>query len=329
MSCQVSVIVVNWNGRELLKECLSSLTHQNVPDLEIILVDNGSEDGSVTFVEQNFPEVRIVPLKENRGFCGGNNAGLDVSTGEYIALLNNDALPEPDWLNALLDAIKGDRKTGICASRMIIAGTPFLDGAGDVYTTCGIPLKRGHGERDKAYLNRDVVFGASAGAALYRRTMIEQIGFFDDDFFIVNEDTDLNFRALLQGWKCLYVPEAVVHHKVSKTRKKSSHSLVYYKVRNTDYVLIKNMPTLLFLRYVHHIILGQAASFIRFVLIQKQGKAFFKAKFDVIRNIPKLLKKRNEIQRRRSVTRYELQSVFLNIFKRGHIHKLRKIWQKG
>lgn len=318
---EVSVIIVNWNGREDLAECLHGLRDQTFHGFETIVVDNGSSDGSAPYLKDNFPEVKIVALDENRGFAGGNMAGIGLASGRYVALLNNDTLPDPMWLSHLVKAMEEYPDAGICASRIMVWDKEILDGAGDIYTTAGVALKRGSGLSPDGFMHKEYLFGACAGAVLYRKSMIEEIGFFDPDYFIVNEDTDLSFRAQLAGWRCLYVPEAVVRHKVSMTRRKRKDLLVYYKVRNADYVWIKNLPGPLILRYLHHILIGQIAFLVKFALVQRQWKAFLKAKKDVIRNLSRLIRKRNALQKKRRVSNAYLKSIMKSPFSREVLYE--------
>jgi len=327
MKPQVSIIIVNWNGKGLLRDCLGGLGEQVFRDFQIIVVDNGSSDGSVSFLKNNYPDIHIVELLENRGFCGGNSAGLEVASGRYIALLNNDTRPEPQWLSSLVEAMEADGRIGICASRLMRWGTEILDAAGDEYLTAGVALKRGTGEHYNRYQQREFVFGACAGAVLYRRKMLDEIGFFDREYFLVNEDTDLNFRAQLSGWKCLYVPDAVVYHKVSITRQRQPDLLVYYNIRNADFVLFKNMPLELLLRYLPQILIGQLATLIRFCIIQRQPGAYLKAKYHLLRALPSLRKKRKRVQEMRKVSNEYLESIFRGIWDRELIQKRLMNWR--
>ena len=213
----VSIIVLNWNGKRFLRECLEALCNQTYRELEVIFVDNGSTDGSVDFVVEQFPFIRIVKLDQNYGFAGGNRKGLGYCKGDYIALLNNDTRVEGKWLENLVSPMIKDSSVGICASKLLVETTGRIDSAGDVLTTWGVGFKRGCGGDPNLYLDEQKVFGACAAAALYRRTMLDDVGFLDEDFFFNDEDTDLNFRAQLAGWKCMFVPSALVCHKVNAT----------------------------------------------------------------------------------------------------------------
>ena len=291
MSHKVSILVLNWNGLQFLKACLDSLSQQTYDNYEIILVDNGSSDSSVHFVRKEFPSIHIIQLKENRGFTGGNIVGFHMSKGEFIALVNNDTRADKDWLKNLLGPMIQNANIGICASKLIADPIGKIDSAGDGLTTWGVGFKRGLGKDPGLYTFSEYVFGACAAASLYRKKMIEEIGFLDEDFFFNDEDTDLNFRAQLGGWKCVYVPSAVVHHKVNATIGKLSDLHVYFHVRNLEFLWIKNMPTGLMVRFAHHKILQEVGSFCYLCLRHGKWKAFFMGKRDALRLLPKMLKK--------------------------------------
>jgi GT2 family glycosyltransferase len=307
---QVSVIVVNWNGKHHLEECLSSLSNQTFEQFESILVDNGSTDGSVEFVLKHFPEVRIIRLKENVGFCRGNNIGFQHSMGDFVALLNNDTRVDRRWLEELCNAMEQDPEIGMCASCIANYFCPdILDTAGDGYDICGVGFKIGNGLKVTERKRNEYVFGACAGAALYRRSMIDEIGFFDNDFFAVGEDIDLSFRANLRGYKCVYVPSAVVYHKIGQTVGSDSDFLLYHARRNVEYAYFKNMPwPLVFLTLPLHVIYN----LLTFAQALGQGRwhVFLKAKRDFLINFAKICKKRKTIQLLRKISLTELLSSF-------------------
>jgi GT2 family glycosyltransferase len=302
MTPTVSVIIVNYNGVRYLARCLDALAKQTFQDYEVIVVDNASRDDSVALLRRAYPAVHLIENPTNTGFGDANNVGLAVAKGTYIALLNNDAFPEPDWLRSLVDAMDGNSGVGICASKLILDGTDLIDSAGDGCLTCAKGYKCGEYANASEYDTARFVFGACAGAALYRRAMIDEIGFFDADFFLIHEDTDLNFRAQLFGWKCLYVPHAVVHHVMSATIGKESDLSIYYNVRNCDFVWIKNLPLSLLIRYFHHKLLAEWGALLYFGLRRKRFWLFFRAKMDVLRMLPKMIEKRHKIQAARKIS---------------------------
>jgi hypothetical protein len=320
-----SIIVVNWNRERLLKDCLFSLSRQSYSNYEIILVDNGSSDESVSVVKENFPAVKVVELTENRGFTGGNAAGLNVANGEFIALVNNDAWVERDWLERLLQPMLGDPGVGICASKLVIDGTEAIDSAGNGLTTGGVGFNRGLGRDRNHFSTSELIFGACGAAALYRRSMLDEIGFFDDAFFLYDEDIDLSFRAQLAGWKCRYVPDAVAHHKGNATSERLSGLHIYYHTRNLEFVWMKNMPAGLMIRFSHHKLIQELAAFGYICLRHGGWRPFLRGKRDALRMLPSMLKKRREVQRQRKVSNRYVKQILTPIFDRDYL--IRKAYQ--
>jgi len=298
----ISVIVLNWNGRAHLEGCLSSLWAQTYQDFEIIMVDNGSQDGSVSFVRKRFPEVRVVAIKENLGFAGGNNAGMAVARGELIALLNNDTVADPGWLAALRRATQEQAEYGMWASKVVLFDQPeILDSASDGLTVAGVPFKRGYLQPAILYNEPQEVFGPSGAAALYRRCVLEEVGGLDEDFFLIHEDVDLALRARLRGYRCWYVPEAVVRHKVHASLGYMSREYVFYGQRNLEYLFLKNLPFSLLLRCLPAHLLFDLFAFGHFVL-RGHGLTFLRAKGAALRALPAVLRKRRAVQKQRRVS---------------------------
>ena len=309
---KVSVIIVNWNGKQHLEECLGSLSKQTFKSFETILVDNGSSDESTEFVETNFPAVKIVRLDKNEGFCRGNNIGLQHASGNFIALLNNDTLVDMHWLEELYGAMTKHSHIGICASCIVnYYYRDVLDTAGDGFDLCGVGYKIGEGMPVTAFQEKRYVFGACAGAALYRRSMIDEIGFFDERFFAIGEDLDISFRALMAGYKCLYVPCAIVYHKVNRTVGRNSDFLLYHSRRNVEYTYFKNMPFPLIIATLPlHIIYNLLTFSQAFYL--KRINVFLKSKKDFIKNFKEIYKLRKKIQEKRKISLKELFFSFSN-----------------
>src|SRR5512138_3034202 len=201
----ISVIILNFNGKRYLEKCLSSLESQTYRDFEVIVVDNASSDGSVDYLKAGFPLVRIVENKKNLGFAGGTNSGIRRAEGEYILTLNNDTQVDRRFLECLAEPMQSDKSVGVCASKMLLPDGR-INSAGICLSRSGAAWDRGIFEQDHGqYDCQQEVFGACAGAALYRKEMLDEIGLFDEDFFLYMEDVDLAFRAKLAGWKCVYV----------------------------------------------------------------------------------------------------------------------------
>ena len=253
----VSVIVPNWNGRHLLVDCLSALSAQTWQDFEIIVVDNGSTDSSVSWLREHRPSVRVVANLENLGFPAAVNQGIRASDAPYVATLNNDAQVEPGWLAALVEAIESDARVGMCASKMLFVHSPeMINSAGVCIDRACMAWDRLGGEPDTNRETNPVqVFGACAGAALYRRVMLEQIAGFDEDFFAYLEDVDVAWRAQLVGWRCLYVPAARVLHHHSATSIEGSPFKNFYAGRSKVWLIIKDYPFPVGLLYLPLIVL--------------------------------------------------------------------------
>jgi hypothetical protein len=309
---RVSIIIVNWNGKENLKTCLDSLALQSFKDFEVILLDNASSDGSAEFMEKFYPWVRLIKSDMNLGFAKGNNKGFEFAKGEYIVTLNNDTEADSHWLGELVRCLDEHPEAGFCASKMLnFYNRQLIDRAGDYYTIAGTAVMNGANEFDGEKFNRKhYIFGACAGGAIYKRRMIEEIGFFDEDFYILHEDVDLDFRAQLTDYKCVFVPTALLYHKSGSSLKKVSSKSLYYGYRNLEFVYIKNFPTILMVYFLVFHLIYFFLSFLISLFILKPH-IFIKAKFDVIMNLNVLLKKRRIIQKNRKVSNSYLFSVLL------------------
>ena len=306
----ISIVIVNWNGMNFIGKCLDGIRAQTRRDFSIIMVDNASQDGSLEFVQKNYPEVKILVQSENKGFSVANNIALKSIRTEYVALLNNDAVPHRDWLKNLVYALDKDPEAGFCASKMLFYDNPdVIDRAGDIYTTAATALLRGRGEPSQKFGNQEYVFGACAGAALYRTKMLDEIGLFDEDFFLVYEDVDLSFRAQLRGYKCLYVPEAIVYHYAGSSIGDDSPTSVYYSHRNLEWVYIQNMPGSLVLKTLLPHLIYVSAAFVFFVL-KGRSLDFIKAKLHALKGLRQALAKRRQVQRNIAVSDDYIWNLF-------------------
>ena len=310
MTEQVRIIVVNWNGRSFLEECLQGLRRQTYRSFSIVLVDNGSTDGSPAMVRERFPDAQVIALPENRGFAGANNCALrDLST-PYVALLNNDAVAARDWLEHLVEALEQTKEAGFAASKMLYYDRPeVIDRCGDGYTRAGVGLLRGRGEPAGHYSRREWVFGACAGAALYRTDMLKDIGLFDEDFFLIYEDMDLSFRAQLRGYRCLYVPEAKVLHRTSRSLVYDSPVSVYYGHRNLEWNYLQNMPGRLILRTILPHLFYDLAAFCYFT-VHGRGWDYLRAKGDALKGFRRAWGKRKHAQEGRRVSNEYIWNLF-------------------
>lgn len=309
MRHKVSIIILNWNGRKYLAGCLSSVLAQTYPHYEVVLVDNASTDGSVELVTQKFPTVRIIRNDVNLGFAAGNNQAIKVTSGEYAATLNNDTKVDPDWLAELVKAIQTDARAGMAASKMLFQARPqVIDSAGLAPDLAGIAWNWRSGEDDQGGFEPREVFGPCAGAALYRREMLDQIGLFDEDFFAYLEDADLAWRARLAGWKCLYVPTAKVYHVHSATGVEGSAFKSYLLGRNKLWIIIKNYPLPELLLYWPLIAFYDLMAVIYHLLVRGDLSPL-RGRLAALKGLPAMLSKRREIQGRRVIPFSELKRL--------------------
>ena len=255
----MTVVIPNWNGKRFLATCLDSLRRQTYTDMTVIIVDNASSDGSQAFIRDNYPEVRLIELDENRGFTGACNIGIDMAEGEIIALLNNDTEADERWAEALMDVFATRPDVGIVASKMLLFDQrERFHTAGDYFTVDGRAGNRGAWEADTGQYDRgEYVFSACGGAAAYRRSMLAEVGALDDDFFFLLEDVDLAWRAQLAGYKVWYAPGAVVYHHLSASGGGVTAS--YFDGRNGIWLLAKNMPAALLRKYARGILARQVS----------------------------------------------------------------------
>lgn len=300
----VAVIIVTWNSAYLVEGVLSAVATQTLEPGRVLVVDNGSHDvGLLATIMEKFPSYQLLKLDENRGFAAANNAGIKLcETVDFIALLNPDAFPEPDWLAALVAAARRYPEAAAFGSRLLDHADPTrLDGAGDFLTVAGKPGRRGHGlSAGDRFLQGEAIFSPCAAAALYRYPALVSIGGFDESFFCYVEDIDVAFRLLLAGYGSRYVPESVVRHVGSALTGRRSEFSVYYGQRNLVFNYFKNMPGALFWVFLlPHLILNVA--YLLGASLAGRGHAVWRAKRDAIRGIPEVWKARRTIQSKRRV----------------------------
>ena len=306
----ISIIILNWNGCAYLRKCLDSLAAQTFRNFETILVDNGSSDGSTKYVRSTFPWVRLLELPENVGFAEGNNRGLVQAQGAYIVTLNNDTRVDPEFLVELVRVAEDDTRIGMVAARMRNYYHPErIDAAGLKIGSNGLGYNIGIGEIDDGRYDSVSLFGPCGGAALYRREMLDEIDFFDPDFFAYYEDFDLAWRARLAGWKALSAPLALVYHVHSATGVEMSHFKVYHTHRNKWFVIVKNWPAALIWRNFASILCSDLAALFLAVL-RGRGLAAVQARLNVFRGLSRLLIKRREVQGRRKLSDQQVASLF-------------------
>ena len=326
------MVVVNWNRRNLLRSCLQSLTRQKLNQpFEVVVIDNGSDDGSPEMVLAEYGNgtvlrVNLIRNSENRGFCAANNQGFAASDTEFIALLNNDAEAEPDWLEKLAGAFHGRTDIGMAASKILVHEDPRrIDKAGHLIYPDGQNRGRGSGELDTGQYNQvEEILWPDGCAAMYRRAMLDQIGGFDEDFFAYADDAELGLRAQIAGWKCLYIPQAVVrHHRGATLGLRSSRRLELIE-RNRVLLAAKLFPwSLLWLNGVYY---GMRLGAGMWAAITGQGevgkfpgvrgklqaaRALLAGDWQALPLLPRMLAKRRDVERIRKLSPREVRKLIL------------------
>jgi GT2 family glycosyltransferase len=316
MTPYLSVIIPHYNGMSYLSSCLGALRGQTYTNFEIILVDNGSTDESVTFTRREFPELKIIELRRNMGLTGAINRGIEQAAGEIIIPLNNDTEVTPGWARALVDKLENYPEAGIIACKMrLFNQRDMLHSAGDGFGINGIPINRGVWQKDEGQFDHDIyIFGGCGGAVAYRRKMLDDIGLFDEDLFMYLEDVDINWRAQMAGYRTVFAPQAIVYHHLSATGGGTIAS--YYTGRNTLFVMAKNLPSSIFRRYFRPIIKAQlqiASDALR-AWRGEAAQARLRGQLAGLRGLPQWLAKRESVQQKKRVEDSYLESLLSPTF---------------
>ena len=263
---KVSVVIPNYNGIAYLRPCIDSLSEQTYTDFETIIIDNASTDDTYEWITKEYPDIIFEVLDQNYGFSRAVNEGIKRSKGEYVLLLNNDTIIDRDFILELVKEIEKDNKIFAVSSKMIAyTDHNIMDDAGDEYTVVGWAYKTGDGRSVEYYKQRAKVFSACAGAALYRKKVFDEIGYFDENFFAYMEDVDISYRARIHGYYNTYCPEAKVYHIGSATSgSKYNDFKVKLAARNNIYVPYKNMPILQLIINIPALSLGMLVKYIWF-----------------------------------------------------------------
>jgi GT2 family glycosyltransferase len=329
----ITVVVPSWNGIDLIRDCLLSLKRQTL-NLAVIVVDNGSVDGSNHVVRDEFPEVQLLEFPNNAGFAGGVNRGIRPALeqgAEYIALFNNDAVADEHWLEELVAVAEANEHLGIVAAKILTMDGRKIDSTGDCYSIWGFPFPRGRGEVDSGQYDSEEmsgIFAASGGASLYRAQMLQEIGLFDERFFAYFEDVDMSFRARLAGWDIEYAPRARVRHRIGGTSSRIDDygtDLVaaaspsdrqvgpnafarYHTVKNFTYLYTKNMPGYLYWKYLPRFFASVGMMLVSDV-VRGMLAPNLKANMMALVHLPAVLVDRWQIQSRRNVAPAEIDRL--------------------
>ena len=305
----VTAVVLNYDGRALLEAILPTLAAQTVPDLQVLVVDNGSRDDSLEYLAREWPAVQVLAIPDNVGVTAALNRGIEAASTEFVALLNNDIELEPSALEAMVNALRAHPGAGSAAPKMLDhRDRGVLDGAGDMLNWRGGGLRRGHGQRDTGQFDRgEEVFGPCGGAAVYRLSALRDVGPLDERYFAYYEDLDWAFRAQLAGYACRYVPEAVVYHRGSATLGRGwSDFNGYHLWRNAVWLVAKNYPRGALLRHLPSLLRGQAGN-LYVAVREKRFGVWRRAIRDALRGLPPVLRDRRRVQAGRTadLTRLE------------------------
>jgi GT2 family glycosyltransferase len=323
----VSVVILNWNGSSYIRQCLDSVINQEYKNIEILVVDNASEDNSPEIIEKEYKDVILIRNEKNLGFSAGNNIGIKRSRGDFVLILNNDTELDRGCIAEMKRAIDKDLRYGTAASKIYLKDSPgIVDAAGIVVFPDGLSIGRGRFEPGSLYEKEEEVFFSSGCCALYRREMLEDVRisdeYYDEDFFAYAEDTDLGWRARLRGWKCVYAPTALVYHARSASAGKYSSFKAFLVERNRMWLEVKNFPYPLivyghiytFLRYAYQAygtLTGQGAAG-AFSKEYSKGQligVLLRSYVFSIAGFPKMLKKRKQIQARKLIGIREVLSL--------------------
>lgn len=303
---KMSVIIPNWNGEKFLTQCLDSLAYQTYTDFETIIVDNGSTDSSLDIIAR-YPWVHVLQQDVNLGFAAAVNIGINASNGKIVAVINNDVILEPDWIQSSIDGMNQNSEYEFAATKVLcMSDLNLIDTAGfELYGAGAVHSYFGILASDEYMNTKHEVFGAVASAALYRRTLLEDIGLYDEDFFAYFEDTDLSFRARLAGYRCIFLPDVVCRHYGSGTGGENSEFYVFHGRRNIEYLYFINMQGFLAWKYFF------AHCFYEFLILIAYlkfglGRTWLRAKKDAIRNIGAIIKKR---KKRKELVRVNLKVI--------------------
>jgi GT2 family glycosyltransferase len=287
----VSIIILNWNGEKFIKECIDSVLKTDYPQKEIIFVDNGSTDNSLNIVNSYSNSLHLVAHSQNLGFAAGMNSGIKAAHGEYVVTLNNDLIVDKNWLQRPVEILSSNPEVGIISCRQMVYGKEDLIDI--VYSRPSpylLPAPVGsdqkYSEHPEFHTEREVS-GASGASVIYRKTLLDQFDGFDERFFAYHEESDLQTRACKSGWKCIYVPSAVVFHMGSRSFGKLSRTFHYYHERNRWWYIAKNYSLLKILLHLPWLIFMELRLIRVIFLKSKCPDVYFRARIDAIKGLIK------------------------------------------
>jgi GT2 family glycosyltransferase len=331
---KVSINIVNWNGLRLIGNCIESIKLQTYKNIEINIIDNNSSDGSVDFITAKYPDITLIKNNYNEGFSKAHNQAIRISSGDYILPLNFDIVLTPTFVEEMVKAIEFSNEVGIVSGKLFVLKdgekTNIIDSTG-VSMKGMFPADRGQNEIDSGkYDKTESVFGASGAAPLFSRIMLEDIKigseYFDEDLYIYVEDVDLCWRAQLYGWKTLYTPLAIAYHHRGATRQNNSVMKMDYLLlgyRNRYWAIIKNAVLSNLIRNISSIILVEMEFYVN--NIRQRNYFVFKVPYMVLKGVPKMLRKRSVIQKRRNASADYMKNFFWDNAKQSIMEKAKNL----
>ena len=325
MTTKVTIVIPVWNGAAWLAACLDALAAQSFRDFAVIVVDNGSTDNSRALVARHAPQAASIAWECNRGFAVAVNAGIRASRTEYVALLNMDTLPRPDWLANLVQAMDASAPDvgGLASKILSMADPAMIDDCGDSLSWQGAAAKRGHGRSAAEFEKGCEILSPCAGAALYRKSFLDELGGFDERFFAYLEDVDLGLRGRLRGYRYLFVPSAEVLHQGHGSGLPQER-YVRLITRNRLLLLLKNIPLRLLIRHAPSLLYGQVYFFIAY----RRPLAALAGYFSVLRVLPHILRERRRIQNNRKLTLAQAEQLLTPTMTEPSLRELARTWWK-
>jgi GT2 family glycosyltransferase len=287
----ISIIILNWNGEKFIKECIDSVLNTEYSQMEIIIVDNGSTDTSLKIINSYSDSLRLIAHSQNLGFAAGMNSGINAAQGEFVVTLNNDLVVDKNWLQRPVEILRAYPEVGIISCRQMVYGTDdTIDIVFSKPSPYLLPVPVGsdqkYSEHPEYHIEREVS-GASGASVIYRKALLEQVGIFDERFFAYHEESDLQARARKSGWKCMYVPSAVVYHMGSRSFGKLSRTFHYYHERNRWWYIVKNFSVLKILIHLPWLIIMELRLIRVITFKSKCPDVYFKARIDAVKGLIK------------------------------------------
>lgn len=308
MKNTLSIVILNWNGGDVTAECLNSLKSQTREPDQIIVVDNGSVDGSNKMIRKNFPGVNLIELPKNLGFAGGVNVGIKAAKSDYVMLLNNDATCEPTCIEELLKTAK-EQHADITQAIILTEEGRKIDSTGDIYTVWGLPHPSRRNEpANNAPTTDQPIFSGSGGASLYKRSLFDEIGYFDEMFFAYYEDVDMSMRAQLRGKKIWLSSRAVVQHRMNHTSDRMPGLGREMTIRNSIYLFWKVLPFPLIIKVFPRFLYANWRMTAGAIIHGHPWRAL-RGQFTALIHTPHLLVRRIHIQSERTLSSKEFESI--------------------